>query len=463
MVTVFMEGAKLDQASLHSFKSSLLAKVLTPDDPGYDQARMTWNVAFQQRPALIVQARSAADIAQSVCFAQAEGLGVAVQSTGHGVIQPADGCLLIVTSQMNEVRVDPETRTAWVAAGAKWGAVLQAAQAHGLAPLLGSSPTVGAVGYTLGGGMGWLVRKYGLAADSVLSFELVNAEGEMLNASPDENFELFWALRGGGKGLGIVTAMHIRLYPVSQVFGGSLIYPVELAGEAFRRYRQWIAAMPEEMTTSIKIANFPPVEAVPEFFRGRSFVMVNGCYCGPLEKGPGFIQGWLDWQAPLANSFHIMPFSEVAVISSDPVDPMPAQVSGAWLASLEDQAIDTIVRFAAPFTIVEVRHVSGAMGRVPAGFNAFGQRGNDFVMETIAFTPTPEIGARVRGYSAQFKAALAPHLAPGVYMNFLEGEEARQNTREAFSPGDFRRLAALKAQLDPQNIFRSGYDFQPAA
>jgi FAD/FMN-containing dehydrogenase len=425
---------------------------------------MGWNLAFQQQPALVVTPRTAEDIVLAVRFAHNENLEVTVQATGHGPIRTADGGMLIVTSELTEVRVDPASRTAWVAAGAKWGLVLEVAQAHGLAPLLGSSPTVGAIGYTLGGGMGWLVRKYGLAADSVRSFELVTADGSLLHASQDENPDLFWALRGGGKGLGVITAMQIHLFPVSQVFGGSLIYPVELAPEAFRRYREWIADMPEEMTTSIKIANFPPVEMVPEFFRGKSFVMVNGCYCGPLDEGPGFIQGWLDWRAPLMNSFQAMPFSQVAVISSDPQDPMPAQVTGAWLADLADPAIDTIVSFAAPqggpppLTIVEVRHVSGAMGRVRPGSNAFSQRDRDFVLESIAFTPTPEIGERVRGYNAQFKAALAGHLAEGVYMNFLEGEEAHQNYQNAFSAGDYQRLQALKAQFDPEHMFRSVYD-----
>ena len=202
------------------------SRVIVPGDEHYDAARQGWNLAVDQYPAMIVEARTAEDVAEALRFAQSQGLDVAVTATGHGVIRKADHSLLIDTSKMAAVEVDAAARTAWVGAGTKWGAVLEAAQAAGLAPLLGSSPDVGAIGYTLGGGMGWLVRKYGLSADSVNYFEVVTVNGERVRASATENADLFWGLRGGGGNFGVVTGMEIRLYPVTTVYGGNLFYPV---------------------------------------------------------------------------------------------------------------------------------------------------------------------------------------------------------------------------------------------
>ena len=213
---------------------------------------------------MVLIARTASDISQAVRFAVQAGLGVGVQSTGHGMVLPADGGLLILTSELKGVRINNGSHFARIAAGEKWGTVLDVAQEQGLAPLLGSSPTVGVVGYTLGGGLGWLARKYGLATDSVIAIELVTADGQKLRASADENSDLFWALRGGGGGFEVVTAIEIELFPVAQVFGGTLMYPVELAEEVFKSYRAWAMGLPEEWTTSVKVANFPPVEFLPE-------------------------------------------------------------------------------------------------------------------------------------------------------------------------------------------------------
>ncbi|MGD9092877.1 MAG: FAD-binding protein, partial [Anaerolineales bacterium] len=267
--------------------------------------------------------------------------------------------------------------------------VLEAVQMRGLAPLLGSSPTVGVVGYSLGGGLGWLARNYGLACDRVHAIELVTAEGRFLKASAEENSDLFWAMRGGGGGFGVVTALEFGLVPVSTVYGGTLLYPVELAEEVFKSYRAWTMALPEEWTTSVKLANFPPVELVPEMLRGKSFVMVNGCYCGPVEDGEAYLQDWLDWGAHIQNSFQVMPFGEVASINQDPQDPVPSMHNGAWFNQLNDEVIKTIIQFATPkdgptpLTITEVRHVGGAMSHVNSGVNAFSLRDSKLLVEIV--------------------------------------------------------------------------------
>jgi hypothetical protein len=368
---------------------------------------------------------------------------------------------------MNQVDIDPQAQTARIESGAKWGKVLEKAQEHGLAPLLGSSPTVGAVGYTLGGGLGWLARKYGLSSDSVLALEVVSADGRMLRSSQKENHELFWALRGGGGGFAIVTAMEIQLYPISMVYGGTLVYPPGLAKQVFERYRAWIKTTPEEMTTSIRIANFPPLEIVPEPMRGKSFILVSGCYCGPVENGESLIQDWLNWERPIDNSFQAMPFGEVASISNDPEDPMPAYHNGAWISSLDDEAIDTLIKFglsiegSSPLVITEVRHVEGAMARVDESLSAFGHRGAPFVLDIVGVTPNPEAHHFVNNYVKDFKQALSPHFAPGLYMNFLNSDEIIQHTKEAYPPATYEQLKRVKSKYDPENMLRSGFNIPP--
>jgi hypothetical protein len=459
----------LAQATLENLQSRLQGTVLGPGDAHYDDARKAWNLAVDQRPAVIVLADSAADIVEAVGAARDAGLGIAVQATGHGVALPANDCLLIVTSGMTEVRVDAASQTAWVEAGAKWGVVLEKAQAVGLAPLLGSSPEVGAVGYTLGGGMGWLLRKYGLSIDSVRRFEVVTADGRLLRASDTEHCDLFWGLRGGGGSFGVITGMEIQLYPVATVYGGNAIYPAELAREVLTRYRDWIAGAPEDLTSGFAIMNFPPLPILPEFLRGRSVAIVHGCYCGPVDQGEALFRTWNAWTAPIINTFRAMPFSEVGTISNDPVDPLPSFNTGGWLRSLDDEAIETLVRHGVahngptPLVMTEVRQLGGAMTRVDRQANAFGFRDASFVLNLIGVAPTPEVRAQMQQLTDQFKRDLGPHMTEGVYMNFLGEEEKWQRTREAYSPETYRRLMTLKATYDPDNLFRFSFGIPPAA
>jgi hypothetical protein len=437
--------------------------VITPNDPHYDETRKAWNLSVDQHPAGIVVAEGAEDIMAAMQFAVREDLGVAVQATGHGVVRPADEALLIVTSRMKEVQVDTRSETAWVEAGAIWADVLVKAQAVGLAPLLGSSPGVGAVGYTLGGGFGWLGRRYGLSTDSVRFFELVTADGQMRRASEMENSDLFWGMRGGGSSLAVVTGMEIQLYPVSTVYGGNLFYPIQAAKDVYRRYRDWIASAPEELTSSIVLMNFPPLPMVPEFLRGQSFVIVRGCYCGPVQEGEALLQSWREWQAPVIDDFKVMPFSEVATISNDPVDPMPGRSTGAWLSELSDEAIDVLIQHCAagegacPLIATEVRNAGGAVARVHADANAYGNRDATLLLQMIGMAPTLEAYHSLGRYTDQVKERLQPYLTGGVYMNFLEGEESQQRARYGFSPEAYQRLQALKAKYDPDNRLRYGF------
>jgi hypothetical protein len=451
-------------AEIDDLRAVIEGRVIGADDPDYDTARQAWNLLLDQRPALIVVAASASDVAHAVRFASEKGLGVAVQATGHGIATPADGALLIVTSQMTDVRIDAQSQTAWIEAGTQWGKVLEKAQEVGLAPLLGSSPGVGAVGYTLGGGMGWLARKYGLSADSVRYFEIVTANGQLRRASATENADLFWGLRGGGGSFGVITGMEVQLYPVTTVYAGNLMYPIDAAREVFAHYREWAADAPDELTSSIVIMNFPPIPAVPEFLRGQSVVIVRGCYVGDVERGAELIQDWRDWKTPMADMFGPLPFSQVAAISNDPVDPVAGLSTTASLRALDDDVIETLIRYGVAkngLVVTEIRQAGGAIARVDPQANAYGNRSTSMILQFIGMTPTPAAHHDLAQYIDHIRQDLSPYLTDRVYINFLEGQEKRERTKDAYSPETYRRLTQLKARYDPENLFRFSFGIPP--
>lgn len=437
--------------------------VVAPDDPTYDDARACWNLAFDARPALVVEAASPADVAAAVRFAREADLGVAVQATGHGMGRTPDGALLVSTRRLDGVSVDAASRTARLGAGATWAPVLTEAQKHGLSPLAGSAPHVGAVGYTLGGGMGWLARRHGLSADKVLAFELVTASGELRRVTADVDPDLFWALRGGGAGsLGIVTAMEIELVQVADVYAGNLLYPAELAPEVFDRFGEWVADVPDELTSAVAIMNYPPIDEVPEPVRGRSFAVIRGCWCGPVEEGQRLLDDWRDWREPAIDLFGPMPFGEMAAISQDPVDPLPAVVTSDSLPRLDPAVADILIRHTLPsagppeLIFTEVRHGGGALA-------ADGGAGRRALRDVAFFTHAagivdPTDPRRVADHVASLREAMAPHRSAHAYLNFLEGDERRARTPEAFSADEWVRLQAVKASVDPDGRFGYGLD-----
>lgn len=448
---------------LDDLRARCTGEVLTPDDEGYVAAAMAWNVRFAHRPSVIVLAETSEDVAEAVCHARAHDLKIAVQSSGHGFARVADGALLVNLSRLAGFRINAEDRSARLAGGVKWWPVLEAAAAVGLAPMLGSTPDVGAVGYTLGGGMGWLARKYGLSLDHVRSFEIVTTDGQLRTTSQDFDPELFWALRGGGAGgLGIVTAMTIELMPVSMVYGGNLLYPAAMAREVLTRYADWVETVPDEMTSSVVLMNFPPMDEVPEPLRGQSFIIVRGCFCGPLEQGEELMRPWREWASPAFDMFGPMPFGEVATISNDPVDPVPAAVSTEWLTDLGRDVVDALITATYPtagpplLAFSEVRHAGAAVSRNDAG--AYGNRESTLLLEMVAITPTEEIAQAADAHIKALRFELAPHTTGGAYLNFCEGEEKRARTQEGFGADDFRRLQAVKARMDATDVMAFGLD-----
>ena len=463
-------GGTIDFAeNVEQLRDRTAGDVLTPADSGYTAACAAWNLVFTHHPFVVVVAATVNDIVEAVRFARAAGFRVAVQATGHGVARPADGAVLVITSRLTDVTVDPSERTASVSAGAKWGAVLAPAQEHGLAPLLGSTTDVGAIGYTLGGGMGWLGRQYGLASDSVRSFDLVTPEGVLIRASRREHPEIFWALKGGGGGtFGVVTAMEIELYPVDTVYAGNLLYPIEMARAVMTRWREWVCDMDERMSSAVVLMNFPPIEVVPEPLRGRSFVLVRGCWNGDLVDGQALIDDWRRWSEPVVDMFGPIPFSMADTISQDPVDPMPGSVTTEWFDTLADEALTILIDATVPqdgpplLLFTEIRHAGGAIRTNAAGVaNARGRSG-EFLCHFGGLVMGPEMGAALKGAMAATRARLTPFVNGAVYINFLEGAEKQERTPEAYDRAAFARLGEIKAAVDADNRFCHGFAITPA-
>jgi hypothetical protein len=316
--------------------------------------------------------------------------------------------------------------------------------------------------------MGWLARKYGMAADSLLDVELVTGDGALIHANASENSDLFWGLRGGGGNFGVVTSLEFRLFPVATVYAGNLFYPVEMAREVMARYRDWIVDLPDEMTTSVLVMNFPPMPELPPFLRGQSFVMVRGCYTGPVEQGQKLIDSWRSWQAPAIDEFKAIPFTQADSISSDPPDPMPVFMTGAWLSELSDEAIDRIVHYGfearngLPLMFIEVRHAGGAIARLDASASAYSNRQSLLNLVCIGLGLSPEVYHGLQQHTDKMKMELSPYLTGSVYPNFMDGPEARRRTKDAYSPEVYQRLQRLKEKYDPQNVFRFSFDLAGA-
>lgn len=455
-----MEKMEVDFERL---RANISGGVLTAGSEEYDKARTPWDLSVEQFPKVIVQAESVEDIIQAVRFATDNKIKVALTNTGHGIARPADENMLIDVSSMNEVKIDADQRTAWIEAGAKWLDVLEKAQDVGLAPLMGSSTDTGAIGYTLGGGMGWLARKYGLAVDHVLSYELVTADGRLLHISPEENADLFWGLSGAGAALGVVTAMNIQLFPVETVYAGSLMYPGEKAREALSRYQEVIKDLDNEWTTSISIMNIPSLPFIPEFMQGKSFILIHGCFSGLSEEGFDFVNDWLDWEKPLENLFKTMPFRKVDRISNDPKEPSAAMATNIILNDLSDEVVDSLIERVipqkgqpTPLLLAQIHHAGGAVAEIDKDAVAFSQHDAPLILKLLGAVPTSETKAAFMEIADSLRDELQPFSKKGVYLNFLTGEEKWSRTKEAFTDEAYDKLILLKKEYDPENMFSFG-------
>jgi FAD binding domain-containing protein len=430
--------------------------LVQPGEAGWEGARQAWNLAADQRPVAVVLPETAADVAAVVDFARERGLRVTPQATGHraGALASLERTLLLKTSRMRAVEVDAGRQEARVEAGAQWGDVVEPAAEHGLAALAGTSPGVGIVGYTLGGGLGWLGRKYGLAANSVLAAELVTADGQALRVDLDHEPELFWAVRGGGGGLGVVTALEFRLYPVRTLYAGDLFWPIERAGEVLHAWRSWVESVPDEMTSLGRLLHMPPLPQIPEPFRGRSFVSVESAYLGDEADGRELLEP-LRGLAPELDTVATIAPPGLAALHMDPPEPVPGVGDGALLEALPAEAVDAVVEVAGPdsdtaLLTLEIRALGGALARTSPDGGALAALDAPFAVFGAGMA-TPDRAEAVAAGVDAIHDALAPWESARTFFNFSE----RPREPDAFFAVEtLRRLREQKRRVDPDELFR---------
>jgi FAD/FMN-containing dehydrogenase len=440
--------------------------VLTSADEQYDAERAGNQTTRWHRPDLVVGAAGPADVQATVAFARDHGLPVAVQGTGHALSAiAAEGGVLINTSRLTGIRLNAEAGTAWLAAGTKWDQVIHETAPAGLAPLSGSAPNIGAVSYTLGGGLGLLSRRYGYAADHVRGLEVVTADGRLRQISADADSDLFWALRGGRDNFGVVTGMEIDLMPITTLYGGGLFFAHESAAAIFETYVRWTDTVPDEMSSSLALISFPDVPALPDPLRGRHVVHVRIAYAGDdLSAGESLVAP-LRAVGPVVDTLGELPYTAAGSIHNDPVGPGTFESGTAMLGELDATAVRAILDLAGPHAkvphVVELRHLGGRLAHAPAVPNAVGNRDARYVINVISRLERADI-TEIRPAHERMFEAIAPWTTGGRCLNFLNGERDADYVRSAYEPKDYQRLTELKATYDPQNIFRLNHNIPPA-
>ena len=441
--------------------------LVLPHDPNWNEARLAWNLSADQQPVAVALPESAEDVVAVVRWARQRGLRIAPQGTGHNALPLGSlaHTVLVKTERMRGVEIDPQAQSARVEAGVLWGEVSDAAAEHGLAALAGSSPDVGVVGYSLGGGISWLARRYGLAANSITAVELVNADGELIRADDENHADLFWALRGGGGSFGVVTALEFKLYPVAEVYAGVLFFPVERGAEVLRAWRRWVDDVPDEVTSIGRFLQFPPIPDIPEPLRGKSFAVVEATSLFGRDTTDELLRP-LRELGPAIDTFATMPVQELKHVHMDPKHPVSGFGDSLLLADLTDAAIDALVRVAgagsgSPLISVELRHMGGALGRKSPGAGALGAIDGSFLMFAVGATPNAETSTVVKAHVEVVQAALAPWDSGLMHLNLAQ---KRERGERLFGELTYRRLQTVKAAVDPDDVFRSNHPVRlPAA
>ncbi|BBX17863.1 FAD-linked oxidase [Mycolicibacterium duvalii] len=442
---------------LRSLRQQLGADVALPGEPGYERC-LPWNVAAPVTPAAVVLPTTAEHIAETIRFAAAHGFTVTVQATGHGAVGVGAGTILVLTAAMTRCEVDATDRTAWVGAGARWQDVIDTAAPHGLAPLCGSAPGVGVVGYLTGGGIGPMVRTFGLSSDHVRAFDVVTGEGRVLRATPEENADLFWGLRGGKSTLGIVTAVQIDLLPLPEFYGGALYFDGSEAAAVLRAWRDWSASLPETVNTSIAVQQLPPLPGVPDPLAGRMTVAVRYTAVGERDA-ERLLAPMRAVATPILDSVGLLPYAAIGAVHADPVDPMPIYEDQALLSELPAAAIDALLVVAGPESgspqvIVELRLLGGALTREPQYPSAFCRRDAAYALAVIG-APMPDTADMVVEHARAVTAAVAPWTTGGQMPNFAPSHEPARAAR-VYDPETLQRLAALADRYDPARVLATG-------
>ncbi|WP_067719721.1 FAD-binding oxidoreductase [Nocardia yamanashiensis] len=435
-----------------------------PGDTGYDAEIAGFQTAYTHRPAVVVGAVHAEDVRAAVEYAARHGLPIAVQATGHGLSVAVEGGVLVNTARMKDIRIDPATRTARVTAGVQAGELIEAAAAHGLAPLNGSSLSVGVTGYVLGGGIGILAREFGYAADHVQAVELVTADGRLRRLEPGD--ELFGAVLGTGGNFGVVTALELELLPIATVYGGQLQFDTPLVARALEAWRLWTTELPDAMTSAFTALTFPDIPQLPPHLRGRYVATINIAYTGSPEDGERLVEPLRAVGARLVDDLRVMPYTDSHAIYRDPDSPHAYIATNALLSDLPAEATDAFLELTGPDAAVPVvagfRHLGGALRRRGPGGIAVGHREAEYVARVLAM-PRPDNAEAIDEHFGLIRKALEPWTI-GHNLNFLYGGGDRADeaqTRAGFDPDTYDRLAALKTQYDPRNLFRGNRNIRP--
>ncbi len=454
-----MSGKRLSNTAITHLAKHFEGAVIQPGDADFDQARRVWNGMIDKTPALIVRCASVDDVKAAVEFARAHELLVAVRGGGHSVAGhgTCDDGLVIDLSLMRAVQVAPDERLAVVQPGLNWGGLDRATQAHALAVTGGIVSATGISGLTLGGGIGWLMRKYGLTADNLLSAELVTADRKFLRASAKENPELFWGLQRAGANFGIVTEFRFRLHPVGPiVLAGWVLYPQEKAPEVLRFYRDYAATAPNELTTIVILRRLPHLPKLPPFLRGMPVIGIAVCYAGVIEAGERVVQPLRTFGPPLVDGIGLKPYVTHQTMFDAAQPPGRHNYwKTAYLSELSEAAIDVIAdgarQMTSPLSVLAVYQLGGAARLGDAAF----------CVNAAATWTEPTESQRHISWTRGFWAAIEPRSATGAYVNFL-GEEGQERTRSAYRES-YDRLVTLKNTYDPDNFFRLNQNIEPTA
>ena len=447
-----------------SLRGLIEGELIQPGDDGYEEHRRVWNGMIDKRPGLIVRCASLDDVVNTVNFAREEGLQLAVRGGGHSFagFSTCDGGVVLDLSLMNTVEVDPGSRLARAGGGVTWGVFDAATHAYGLATTGGLISTTGIAGLTLGGGIGWLQRKYGLACDNLLAVELVTASGDVVRASAGENPELFWALRGGGGNFGVVTTFEFRLHPVISVLGGLMLFPHERAAEVMRSYREFVRGCPDELTTWLSVITAPAADFVPASLQGEASLAVLACSCGAEADAEPAIQPLRDL-GPAVDLIEPMPYPALQSMLDEDLPPgVRCYLKSGYLSELTETVLSIIVEHTRAMpsgaSTFDCHHMGGAVARIPGDGTAFGDRRSAYCYNVVGVWKDAADDAVNRDWVKAFAAALEPFGSGGTYVNFTADPD---RVRAAYNDAKYERLRAVKREYDPTNLFRLNQNVEP--
>jgi FAD/FMN-containing dehydrogenase len=454
----------LDEATMRTFYSNVRGQVILPDDDVYREARTVFYGGIDRHPAAIVRVKDATDVAQVVALARESGLELAIRSGGHSVAghSTTDGGIVLDLKELKELEIDLEQRTAWAQTGLTAGEYSAAAVAHGLATGFGDTGSVGIGGITLGGGVGYLVRKHGLTIDDLLAADVVSADGELLRVDAERHPDLFWAIRGGGGNFGVATRFQYRLHEVDTIVGGMLVLPA--TPDIIASFVAEAEAAPEELSTIANIMEAPPMPFIPSEHHDRLIIMALLCYAGDLEAGERAIVPFRALAEPIADMVGPMNYSEIYKLTEG-AEVAEEAARSVFLDIFDVGVAEAIVHYlqasSAPMAVAQIRVLGGAMARVPAEATAFAHRQRRIMAAVGAVYERPEEADVHEAWVSAFAAALRQG-EPGVYVNFL-GDEGEGRIREAYPGSTWERLAAIKSRYDPTNLFRLNQNIRPTA